>query len=84
MKPFILAIAAFGALSACAQQAEQSVANQFQNTENAIENAADALEAETDNAARAAEAALANSADAFENRVDAIDVVPSNKAGNSQ
>lgn len=84
MKPVVLAIAALGALAACTQQAEESVANQFQNTENAIENAADALEAETENAARAAEAALANSADAFENRVDAIDVVPSNKAENSQ
>ena len=84
MKPTVLAIAALGALSACTQRAEESVANQFQNTEQAIENAAAALEAETDNAARAAEAALANSADAFENRVDAIDVVPSNQAENKQ
>ncbi len=83
MKPFVLA-AALAALAACTQQAEDTVANQFQNTENAIENAADAFEAETENATRAAEAALQNSADAFENRIDAIDVVPSNKAGNSQ
>ena len=84
MKPVILAIAALGALSACTRQAEESVANQFQNTEKAIENAAAALEAETENAARAAEAALANSADAMENRVDAIDVVPSPKNENKQ
>lgn len=84
MKPFVLAIAALAALSACTQQAEDTVANQFQNTENAIENTAEALEAETENAARAAEAALQNSADAAENRIDAIDVVPSNEAGNKQ
>ena len=81
------AILALAALGACTQQAEQSVANQFQNTENAIENAADALEAETENATRGLENSLANQADAAENRIDAIDVVPSpaaDKAGNKQ
>ena len=79
-----ITLLSLAALCACTQQAEESVANQFQNTESAIENAADAFEAETENATRAAEAALQNSADAFENRIDAIDVVPSNKADNSQ
>lgn len=83
MKPFILA-AAFAALSACTQQAEESVANRFQNTEDAIENTANALESDAENATRAAADALENAADAAENRIDAIDVVPSNKAGNSQ
>jgi outer membrane lipoprotein-sorting protein len=80
----LLAIAALAALPACTRQAEDSVANQFQNTEAAIENTAAAFESEAENATRAAEAALENSADAMENRIDAIDVVPSNKAGNSQ
>ena len=79
-----ITLLSLAALAACTQQAEDTVANQFQNTENANENAADAFEAETENATRAAEAALQNSADSFENRVDAIDVVPSDKAGNSQ
>jgi outer membrane lipoprotein-sorting protein len=80
----LLAAAALAALPACTQQAEDSVANQFQNTENAIENTAATFESEAENATRAAEAALENQADAVENRIDAIDVVPSNKAGNSQ
>ena len=81
----LIATAALAALPACTQQEEDSVANQFQNTENAIENAADAFEAEAENATRAATDALENSADAFENRIDAIDVVPSeNKAENKQ
>jgi hypothetical protein len=78
-----LTIAASAALAACSAQVEQSVENQFRQTENAIENAAASLEAETENATRAAGAALENEADAFENRVDAIDVVPGNNAGNS-
>lgn len=80
----LVPLAALGALAACTEQAEQSVANQFQNTGDAIENTAAAFEAEAENAARAAESALENSADAAENRIDAIDIVPSNKAGNSQ
>lgn len=84
MKPFVLAIAAAAALAACTRQAEDSVANQFQNTQAAIENTANALETETEKATRAAEAALQNSADAAENRIDAIDIVPSPKAENQQ
>ncbi len=90
MKPYLFAIAALAALPACTQQAEDTVANQFQNTENAIENAANALEAEAGNATRAAEEALEDQADRVENSIDAIDVVPSDdnkaetKAGNRQ
>jgi hypothetical protein len=86
MKLHILAIAALGALAGCSPSQEESVANQFQNTENAIENAADSLEAEAANATRAAEEVLENQADAVENSIDAIDVVPSddNKATNKQ
>lgn len=85
MKLTIPALAALAALCACTQEAEQSVANQFQNTQAAIENTAAAIESDAENATRATEAALQNSADAVENRIDAIDVVPSeNKAGNGQ
>lgn len=80
MKLTIPALAALAALGACTQEAEQSVANQFQNTQAAIENTAAALESDAENATRAAEAALQNSADAAENRIDAIDVVPGNGA----
>jgi uncharacterized protein with FMN-binding domain len=82
-----ITLLALAALAACTQQAEQSVANQFQNTENALENAADTLEAETENATRGIENSLQNQADAAENRIDAIDVVPSrsdDKATNKQ
>jgi outer membrane lipoprotein-sorting protein len=80
MKLTIPVLAALAALSACTQEAEQSVANQFQNTQAAIENTAAAIESDAENATRATEAALQNSADAVENRIDAIDVVPSNEA----
>jgi len=79
-----LALLVTGALAACNSQPEQSVADQFRQTENAIANSAAALEAETANATRSAANALEREADAFENRIDAIDVVPSNKTANSQ
>jgi len=83
MKTRIALLAAIAALAGCTAQEEQSVANRFEATENAIENAAATIESATENNIRAAENAL--DADAIENRIDAIDIVPSeNKAGNSQ
>jgi uncharacterized protein YhaN len=90
MKYLILPLAALATLSACSEQQQQSVENRFQQTENAIENAADALEAETNNATRAATGALEKEADEFENRIDAIDIVPGSgnrtaaRTGNAQ
>ena len=83
MKPFPATIAVasvLAALSACAPEEEQSVENRFLETEAAIENRARALEAETANMAAETERSLANQADAFENRVDAVDVVDGNRA----
>ncbi len=83
MKTRIALLAALAALPACTAQEEQSVANRFEATEDAIENAAATIESATENNIRAAENAL--DADAIENRIDSIDVVPSeNKAGNRQ
>ena len=70
--PVTLLAAALAALSGCTQQAEESVANRFQNTEDAIENTANAFESEAENATRAAADALENAADAAENRIDSI------------
>ena len=84
MKPPFALLAAMAALAACTSQPEQSVANQFRQTEEAIENRAAALEAETANATRSATNALEREAAAFENRVDANEIVPGNKIANSQ
>ncbi|HMG46173.1 MAG TPA: hypothetical protein VK614_01760 [Allosphingosinicella sp.] len=67
-----LMILAVTALAACSRQAEQNVAEQFDRTQNAIENSAATLEAETEKATRAAGAALENQADEFGNRAEAI------------
>jgi hypothetical protein len=63
---------ALAALAACSRQAEESVANSFDRTENAIENTADALEAETENATRAASDALEAQANEVANRAEAV------------
>ena len=79
-----LALIAAVALAACSRQAEESVANSFDRTQNAIENTAATLEAETENATRAASAALENQAKEFGNRAEAIEravTTPTNKAG---
>jgi outer membrane biogenesis lipoprotein LolB len=68
-----LAILALALLAACSRQAEQNVAEQFDRTQNAIENTAATLEAETDNATRAAGAALENQANEFGNRAQAVE-----------
>jgi hypothetical protein len=68
-----LAILAVTALAACSRQAEQNVAEQFDRTQNAIENTAATLEAETANATRAASAALENQAEEFGNRAEAVE-----------
>jgi hypothetical protein len=82
-----LALFAVGALAACNSKPEQSVENQFRQTENAIENTAATLEAETDNATRAAASALENQANEVENRAEAVEraaTTPTNKTGNGQ
>jgi hypothetical protein len=68
-----LVILATVALAACSRQAEQNVAEHFDATQNAIENAAAALEAETANATRAATGALENQAAEVENRAEAVE-----------
>ena len=68
-----LALLALSLLAGCSRQAEQNVAEQFDRTQNAIENTAATLEAETENATRAASAALENQAEEFGNRAEAIE-----------
>lgn len=68
-----LMILAVTALAACSRQAEQNVAEQFDRTQNAIENSAATLEAETEKATRAAAGALENQAEEFGNRAEAVE-----------
>jgi hypothetical protein len=68
-----LTMLALAALAGCSRQAEESVANSFDRTQNAIENTAATLEAETENATRAAAGALENQANEFGNRAEAIE-----------
>lgn len=85
MKLRLPLLAATAALAACSPKAEQSVENQFRQTESAIENSAAALEATTQNATRAAEGVLENQAQEFENRADAVEraaTAPANATGN--
>ena len=85
MKPRLTALATALALAACSPQAEQSVENQFRQTESAIENSAAAIEAETENATRAAAGALENQAQEFANRAEAVDraATTNTSAGNA-
>lgn len=70
----MLAMLALAApIAACSRQAEESVANSFDRTQNAIENSATTIEAETENATRAASAALENEANEFGNRAEAVE-----------
>jgi len=81
-----LTMLALAALAGCSRQAEDSVANSFDRTQKAIENAAATLETETENATRAASAALEDQANEFGNRAEAVEkaaTTPSNASGNS-
>lgn len=69
----IPALAALAALAACSPRAEQNVAEQFDRTENAIENSAATLEAEAENATRATANALDAQANELANRADAVE-----------
>jgi hypothetical protein len=66
-------ILATAALAGCGSRGEQTIANQFDQTSNAIENSAAVLESETENAARAATSALEREADEYGNRVEAME-----------
>jgi hypothetical protein len=80
-----LTMLAIAALAACSRQAEDSVANSFDRTENAIENTAATFEAETENATRAASNALESQANEFGNRAEAVEraATTNTAAGNS-
>ena len=86
MKLPLALIPALAALSACSPRAEQNVAEQFDRTQNAIENTAATLEAEAANATSAAANALEAQADEAANRAEAVEkaaTTPSNASGNS-
>jgi len=80
-----IALLAIAALAGCSRQAEDSVANSFDRTENAIENTAATLEAETENATRATAQALDAQANELANRAEAVEkaATTNTAAGNS-
>lgn len=73
MKRFIPLLLAAAALAGCSRAAEDSVANSFDRTENAIENTARAIEDETEKATGAAANALEREADEWANRAEAVE-----------
>jgi hypothetical protein len=79
-----LAVAAIAALAACSPRAEQNVAEQFDRTQNAIENTAATLEAEAANATSAASNALEAQAEEAANRAEAVEkaATTDSQAGN--
>lgn len=73
MKTALMILALAAPIAACSRQAEDSVANSFDRTENAIENTAATLEAEAENATRSAAAALDAQANELANRAEAVE-----------
>jgi hypothetical protein len=85
MKLPLLLAAAAATLAGCSRQAEDSVANSFDRTENAIENTARAIEDETEKATGAASNALEREADEWANRAEAVEnaATTDTRTGNS-
>jgi len=73
MKTALIILALAAPIAACSPRAEQNVAEQFDQTENAIENSAATLEAEAENATRSAASALDAQANEFANRAEAVE-----------
>jgi hypothetical protein len=67
-----LIILACAALAGCQAKTQQTVENQFQQTQSAIENTANSLEKATEVSTRAAANEIDAQANMIENRVDAV------------
>ena len=84
MKRTVTILLAGAALAGCSRT-EQTIANQFDQTENAIENSARAIESDVGNATRSATDALDREADEWANRTEAAGnaLTTDSRTGNS-
>jgi hypothetical protein len=72
MKLRLILLAGTAALAACQAKTQQSVENQFQQTEASIQNTANSIERTTEASTRAAANEIDAQANMVENRVDAV------------
>src|SRR3954469_4564452 len=73
MKLRLILLAAIAALAACQAKTQQSVENQFKQTEASIENTANTIERATETSTRAAANEIDAQANMISNRVDAVE-----------
>ena len=73
MKPRLIMLAASAALAGCQAKTQQSVENQFQQTERSIQNTADTIENATEVSTRAAANEIEAQANMGSNRVNAVE-----------
>jgi predicted RecB family endonuclease len=73
MKLRLTMLAGIAALAACQAKTQQSVENQFQQTEASIENTANTIENATEVSTRAAANEIDAQANTVSNRVDAVE-----------
>jgi len=88
MKLRLVTLAAIAALAACQVKTQESVENQFKQTEASIENTANTIENATVVSTRAAANEIDAQANMISNRVDAVERAatgrpPANSSGNS-
>jgi hypothetical protein len=83
MKLRLIALAATVALAACQAKTQQSVENQFNQTEASIENTADAIQNATEVSTRAAANEIDAQANLIENRADAVERAATGRPANN-
>jgi hypothetical protein len=83
MKLRLMMLAGTAALAACQAKTQQSVENQFKQTEASIENTADSIENTTEVSTRAAANEIDAQANMVENRVHAVERAATGRPANS-
>ena len=82
MKLRIILLGAIAALAACQAKTEQSVENQFQQTQASIENTANQIENATEVSTRAAANEIDAQANMIGNRIDAVERAATGRPAN--
>jgi outer membrane lipoprotein-sorting protein len=83
MKLRLILLTAMAALAACQAKTQQSVENQFQQTQASIENTANTIENATEVSTRAAANEIDAQANMVENRVHAVERAATGRQANS-
>ena len=83
MKLRLIMLAGIAALAACQAKTQQSVENQFQQTEASIENTANTIENATEVSTRAAANEIDAQANMIGNRVDAVERAATGRRANA-